>query len=216
MKLKRIARVIKRITEVGIGRLALAASLLGPGYAAAQDSPGRFEVGGNVTAIRKVANASANLGPGLSADVNFGRHFALDAGFSWLPSTGFGGQTLIGLFGAKIGTRTKHFGFFGKARPGFLTIGNVFLASSIVVGQNPVATFGRLTERALDLGGVVEYYPARHWALRWDMGDTLLFEERGPVFTGTFPGTPPVVLVTAAPARTTNHFQFSAGLNYRF
>jgi hypothetical protein len=193
-----------------------------------QDSPGRFEVGGSFTALRNPFLPS-NLGPGVEGDLNIGRHIALDAAVSWLPSTSRPGQTVVGLFGAKIGTRTDHFGFFAKVRPGFFTTDNELRSSTFillppviqsgtVVFPPPVFVerFDRLTQRALDLGGIVEYYPSRHWALRWDAGDTLFFEEKGPIFTNIVPDLNVNTSFPLSPARTSNHFQFSASLHYRF
>lgn len=194
--------------------VAVALLLFHSVIALAQDSPGRFEIGGSVTAIRN-AFLPSNVGPGLEGDLNIGRHFALDAAVTWLPSTSNAGQTVVGLFGGKAGARTDHFGFFAKVRPGFVTIDNA-LRSSTLVFPAPfgVSRFDRLTHRALDVGGVVEYYPTRHWALRWDAGDTLFFEEQGPIFTIIAPNV--VASFPQAPARTTNHFQFSTSLHYRF
>lgn len=181
-----------------------------------QDSPGRLEVGGGLTAIRNGTFLPSNLGPGLEADLNLGRHFALDAALDWLPSNTNAGSTLIGLFGGKVGTRTEHFGFFGKVRPGFVTVSNALRASSIVFpAPLGISRFDRLTQRALDLGGVVEYYPAKHWALRWDAGDTLFFDEQGPIFSIISPGMPTVTF-PQTPSRTTNNFQFSTSVHYRF
>jgi hypothetical protein len=72
----------------------------------------------------------------------------------------------------------------------------------------------RQTQKGLDLGGVVEYYPAKHWTFRWDMGDTLMFEERN--FTTTIiSGGVTSTTLFGRPA-TTNHFVFSSGVHYRF
>jgi hypothetical protein len=177
----------------------------------AQDSPGRFEVGGNFTAVRL---GIGEFGPGIEGDVNFGRHFALDGAYSWLPTSST--HVMTGLFGAKVGTRTQRFGFFGKVRPGFISLGNTLRAETIILvpGLPAVSTrFGRLTERALDLGGVMEYYPAWHWALRWDAGDTLVFREQGP--TITIIGLP-IPTSFPAPSGITSNFQFSTGVHYRF
>jgi hypothetical protein len=186
------------------------------GTCIAQESPGRFELGANVTALRNPPEGtSANLGFGFQGDVNFGRYFALDSEFDLLPSTSFNGQTLIGLFGAKVGRRTQHFGFFGTVRPGFVRIGDTLRASTIVFGAPGSTTrFDSLTQTALGVGGTLEYYPARHWAMRWNAGDTLIFQNPGPTFTAIFPGNPP--LVTRIPGKVTSHFQFSAGFMYRF
>jgi hypothetical protein len=63
---------------------------------------------------------------------------------------------------------------------------------------------GRLTEPALDLGTVIEFYPAKHWAWRTDIGDTMVFY-RSSSFSGIrIPGT------------TRSNFQFNTGFQYRF
>lgn len=177
----------------------------------AQDSPGRFEVGGNFTALR--ANEAGNFGPGLEGDFNFGRHFALDGAFNWLPASPYS-HVIEGLFGGKVGTRTEHFGFFGKVRPGFVSRANVLRQEVINLGPPfsvPIIRFGRLTERALDFGGVLEYYPGRHWALRYDFGDTVIFGEAPQItFIGTTPG------LNLFPGSTTHNFQFSTSVHYRF
>ena len=187
-----------------VAALAIILSLVWSMPAAAQDSPGHFEAGGNFTALR--FNSAARFGPGLEGDFNFGRHFALDGAFNWLPA-GSGDHTIQGLFGGKVGTRTEHFGFFGKVRPGFISRANQLR----VFNEVPpfFARFARLTERAIDFGGVLEYYPAKHWALRYDFGDLVVFEEGIRVIA-----LPP--LTSLSTDRTSNNFQFSTSLHYRF
>src|SRR5262245_28451209 len=187
-----------------------------PPAARAQDSPGRFEVGGNFTALR--LNGTANFGPGLEGDFNFGRHFALDAAFNWLPATPYEHITQ-GLFGGKVGTRTEHFGFFGKVRPGFISRDNQLRQEIVNLGPfplgqpipPPIIRFGRLTERVLDFGGVFEYYPAKHWALRYDFGDTVIFGEGAQIHIVGGPFN-----FSGTPGRTTHNFQFSTSVHYRF
>lgn len=177
-----------------------------------QDAVGRFELGGSLIGVRDF-KLSSSVGVGVEGDLNLGRHVALDAAIDWLPL--IGDNTVVGLFGAKVGTRTQHFGFFGKVRPGFVTIGSVFRESTLSISPSFVDTrFDRLTQPTLDLGGVVEYYPARHWALRWDIGDMLTFEDDGPKFTAIFPGQPPIITTTNG--KVTNNFRFSTGVHYRF
>ena len=177
--------------------------------ARAQDSPGRFEAGPSFTAIKSDGAGGGPFGPGIEGGVNFGRHFALDGTLNWLPERfGLvsGGRVVQGLIGAKVGTRFQHFGFFAKVRPGFITSGSA-LRSSNFDPNTFVFTqrFARLTERALDLGGIIEYYPTKHWSLRYDAGDTMLFEElptfNNPPDSGTY---------------RSNHFQFSTSVRYRF
>jgi hypothetical protein len=76
--------------------------------------------------------------------------------------------------------------------------------------------FATLTQRALDLGGVLEYYPARHWAFRWDFGDTLIFQESRPNRHRYYSGKPPAAPITVLPEATVKGFQFSTGVHYRF
>src|SRR5215471_17421945 len=113
MRLKDRRSFVMRLIDLRCSRFGLLAALVilallltySP-LSSAQDSPGRFEVGGNFTALR--LNGTANFGPGLEGDFNFGRHFALDAAFNWLPASPYG-HTIQGLFGGKVGTRTEHF-----------------------------------------------------------------------------------------------------------
>lgn len=206
--------VSTRAVYAAVGCITLMTILAGNAFA--QRHPGRFEIGGSLTSIRS-ADFPASFGPAVEGDFNIGRHVALDAAFNWFPSNSVAGNTTGGLFGVKIGTRTQRFGFFGKARPGFFSIANEFRGSTFNLDTGQASSrFARLTQRALDLGGVIEYYPAQRWSLRWDLGDTLLFQEQGPLFsvigTGSafFPSPP------RDPTRTTNHFQFSTGVHYLF
>ena len=180
--------------------------------ALAQDSPGRVEVGGNLTALRTF-EIVPSVGVGLEGDLNFGRHFALDTAIDWLPTTREQGNTVLGLFGVKAGIRRQRLGYFVKVRPGFIAIDNVLRADFANLDTGFFSSrLGRLTEPVLDLGGVVEYYPARHWTLRWDAGDMLIFQE-GNNFTTILNGQ---TLFSVFPGQTTNTFRFSTGVHYRF
>lgn len=169
----------------------------------------RFEMGGGITGIRNAL--VANVGPTFGGDVNFGRHVAFDAAVQWMPASF--SQNVIGFFGAKAGTRTEHFGFFAKIRPGFFSTSDTFRGSTFNLDTGQAsARFGRLTEKALDAGGVFEYYPARHWLMRWDLGDTVIFEQPT-VFNFGGTNAPPTLSVSNG---NTNHLQFSADVHYRF
>jgi hypothetical protein len=185
----------------------------------AQDSPNRFETGASFTAIHSV-NGGGPFGVGLEGGVNFGRHFALDGTLNWLPERfGLltGGRVVQALAGVRAGQRFHHFGVFVKARPGFITSGSALTAINIDLTPGVFSspgTFSRLTERALDLGGVVEYYPARHWAFRYDLGNTMLFEE--PIKLKVIGPVPTGFVLGHIGGATTNHFQFSTSMHYRF
>ena len=164
-----LIRLLTSTTSILVAGCILFLSTL----AAAQDSPGRFEAGASFSTLHMPG--IAGLGPALEGDVNFGRYISLDGSLSWFPTRPGGQSAATGFFGAKAGKRTERFGFFGKARPGFLTFDNAFRGETLILTPAPngigsISTlssfrFGRLTQRALDLGGVAEYYPARHWAL---------------------------------------------------
>jgi hypothetical protein len=70
---------------------------------------------------------------------------------------------------------------------------------------------------ALDLGGVLELYPSRRWALRLDIGDTVL---RRHLPTTTTLTTSPPISATVLPAPdlifTRHHLQINAGVGFRF
>jgi hypothetical protein len=214
-----LIRLLASTTSVVISSIVFLSAL-----AAAQDSPGRFEAGAAFSTMHMPGIAA--LGPAVEGDVNFGRHFALDGAASWFPNSTRGQSAATGFFGAKAGMRTQRFGFFGKARPGFMTFDNALRGATFILtpapgGLGSVTTissfrFGRLTQRALDLGGVAEYYPARHWAFRWDLGDMLLFEDKGPTFTFIGVGTPSQPPIIERSPGITQHFQFSTGIHYRF
>lgn len=179
-----------------------------------QDSPGRFEIGAAFSSLQTSAfagsSSSAILGPGVEADLNIGRHLALDTAVDWLPSKAFRGQSVIALFGAKAGIRARRFGLFAKVRPGFITFDNALRQITLIQVSNLSIAFAfkfdRLTERVLDVGGVAEYYPAHHWTLRYDLGDTLMFED---------PLIGIGIRVVGGPG-VTNHLQFGASVHYRF
>ena len=178
--------------------------------AASNDSqPPRFELGVSATGIHLSDNN--NFGVGARAVFNLNSFFSLESEGNFFlnnasPKLFSGGRAVEGLFGPKIGLRTENVGIFAKVRPGVISFSNT--VQGIII--NPTVPFsfsvqtGRLTEPALDLGTVVEFYPARHWAWRTDIGDTMIFY-RGSSFLGIrIPGT------------TKSNFQFNTGLQYRF
>lgn len=110
-----------------------------------------------------------------------------------------------GCFKVISGWRGKRLGFFGKARPGFLSFDNaitqVFVPPALVTFE-----FGRRTFFAVDAGGVFEFYPSRRFAFRVDVGDTII---RYPRIAANNVGG-------FVPAATTHNFQVSTGIQFRF
>ncbi len=198
----------------------------------AQDTP-RFEVGGSLSTLND--GGKTNVGPGFTGVWNIGRFVSLEGALNWFPEeeafTSFKGphffdsvrtttSALEVLTGVKAGYRNDKFGVFGKFRPGFISAGNTLLQTTTVLdsfGFSLTSTqrFGRLTERALDVGGVFEYYPSRRWAVRFDAGDTLIRREVAPNILIAPPGGP-TFNSTAFFYHTAGHFQMNTGVQYRF
>jgi Outer membrane protein beta-barrel domain len=127
---------------------------------------------------------------------NLSDNFGLETEFNFFPqeranlanlTTLDGSRRMQGLFGAKYGVRSEKFGVFGKLRPGFIRF-----------GEGDVIPGASATEFALDIGGVLELYPTRPVALRFDIGNTLIrFGSIGDGFTS-------------------NNLQISSGVAFRF
>lgn len=119
-----------------------------------------------------------------------------------------GGTILQTTIGLKGGIRRNHFGFFGKARPGFHSYSQA-LTSTNDTGMSISYGYGRSTNFVLDLGGILEFYPHESGTLRIEVGDThLYFSDRtvnvdaSPV---TFPG-----------GKLKHSIQFVFGYGWRF
>lgn len=128
------------------------------------------------------------------------------------------GEILQAQFGVKAGKRFSKFGFFGKARPGFVQFGEaskmtgtrtiVFNNQQYTVGE---FTVGKATYFSMDVGGVVEFYPSRRIVTRFDLGDTII--RYGAYRRESFVLSQPFL---QRPAETKHNFQFSAGVGFRF
>jgi len=78
-------------------------------------------------------------------------------------------------FGMKAGVRYDRVGFFAKARPGFSHVsGNGVECLGEVCALALLIRPEYATEFAFDLGGVLEFYPSRRIAARFDLGDTMI------------------------------------------
>lgn len=195
--------------------------------AQAQAEPPKVEVGGQFTFIN-LAPATFNgisqvrfsdLGVGGRTTFNLAKAFSLEAEVNYFPSVkrdnpilgpANNGRKVQALFGGKAGIRREKYGLFAKVRPGLMHFSGVF---DCLGPRDPDTQCGPhpKTEFAIDVGGVAEYYPSRHVALRFDIGDTIIhFSERHffEVDLGPLPET--------LRAQTTNNLQFNIGIAYRF
>lgn len=149
---------------------------------------------------------------------NLHRHVAVEAELNFFPRDRAteGGRKTQGLFGVKAGRRFEKFGLFAKARPGFLRLSrgdfrpreNTACIATTVFPP-PAACFDSepRTHFALDVGGVLEFYPSRRVVVRLDAGDTIVRIRNA---------TAGVIGGPAATSDITHNFQFSVGFGYRF
>ncbi|HWN09408.1 MAG TPA: outer membrane beta-barrel protein [Pyrinomonadaceae bacterium] len=210
----------------------------GPAATSRNDRAPRFEVGAHLTSLTFNAprelvalpvipsgrnSPQTETGLGGRFTLNLNDSIGLESEINYFPTSdgiaaGVTGRLLQGQFGVKAGKRFKRFGFFGKVRPGFVS----FDRSLNLVGTRPfnfggitfvlgIFEMGRRTFFANDLGGVLEFYPSRRWALRFDAGDTIIhYGERS---VGTFFLNPSFI---TAPPETNHNFQFTSGFSFRF
>lgn len=167
----------------------------------AQTDDRRIEVGGFLTHLSLTdSNGEGPVGLGGRFGYNFSKYVGLDAEIAHLPENGQGafGQTLV-LAGAKAGVRSEKFGVFAKVRPGIVHFGG---SRYNVFGNNQPTKF------ALDVGGVVEFYPTKRSIIRVDAGDTIIAfgNDRFPSGTPNFIYEP----------GTSHNFQGSIGFGFRF
>lgn len=175
----------------------------------------RYEIGAQFTSL---SNSPRSIGFGGRFTFNLNRNVAFEAEGNAL--SGPAGQ---GLFGVKAGRRYNKFGIFAKARPGFIYDSRGSFEYVLRSTPNPAAQFPfdvrrkSQTSFALDVGGVLEFYPTKHLVTRFDFGDTIIVT---PPRTINFPiingNEAPVLQSFRLSTRTTNNFQFSAGVGYRF
>lgn len=152
---------------------------------------------------------------------NVNEYVALEVEANYLPRRNFNEvfqHRRTQLFaGARAGRRWEKVGLFAKARPGgmnFERYGTRGPCTAAPVGSQDCFDDSR-TFFAVDLGGVVEYYPTKRTIFRVDAGDTVIrFRDSGPVTfppLGTFAGSS-----VFTRAETTHNFQMTFGFGFRF
>ncbi len=147
--------------------------------------PGKWEFGPLYSTIAAPAAPNSGIatlsGLGGYATYRFWRVLYFDGDVIYFPqdthgSTNlYGGPVLQGLFGVKGGIRRNHFGFFGKVRPGFQSYAQALERITSQPSGTLDYSYGRSTNFALDLGGIVEFYPSERSTLRIEAGDSHIF-----------------------------------------
>jgi hypothetical protein len=132
--------------------------------------------------------------------------------------SGLSGRNAQAQFGVKAGKRFRKIGFFGKARPGFVSFSKVsyVVSTSTIIFFGREFTIGQFGEKprkffSTDLGGVVEFYPSRRVVTRVDLGDTIV--RYGEIFV---PGFSLSNAIQRSPPETRHNFQLSVGVGFRF
>ena len=195
-------------------------------FAQSQDVP-KYEVGVEFTTLERGQFGSKSAEPGVGArfTYNLNETFAFEAAGYLFPDRCSGclngGRMHQIVAGVKAGKRFEKWGFFAKARPGVVSFSQ---GKSEVVSIPPGGPFpfelvaSRTNHFAVDVGGVVEFYPTRRIVTRFDVGDTIIhFGQRLRTLGGFDPVTGvPQFFIFTQPARTTHNFQFNAGVGFRF
>jgi hypothetical protein len=186
--------------------------------AQAQAPTSRMEVGALMSALRVDDLSAVNAGIGARFSYELTRWVAADVEFVFFPhdSARLTGQApgspafqviyerrrAEALFGVKTGWRGDRIGLFAKARPGITRlahkgvdcVGNMCALILLALPEYR-------TEFAVDLGGIVEFYPTPRTVARLDMGDVVI-RQRGNV----------------GPCRNcvTHNFSSRVGIGWRF
>ena len=198
--------------------------------AQSDDELPKFEVGAHFTSITKPSFGAGETEPGFGArfTFNFNRVVALEAVGNFFPhvcrSCGpnlgdNSGNIAQGFVGVKAGKRFEQWGIFAKARPGVVSFSQGD-RSFINTGSGSSFPFefqrNRLTNFAVDLGGILEFYPTKRLVTRFEAGDTLIhYRERRINFLG-FDSTGSILIPFTVPSETRHNFQFTAGVGWRF
>jgi outer membrane protein with beta-barrel domain len=164
----------------------------------AQSNEPKFEVGAQFSVLggrrEYLFGSTTSVGGGARLTYNLMHFLALEAEMNLFPRRSFDSPRYQGQFGVKTGMRfDNRFGVFGKVRPGFVnTYKNNF---------------------SLDLGGVLEFYPAKRWIVRFDIGDTIV-NRRGSYIAYDIP--PYRTFLFGAVPSATHNLQLGAGMGFRF
>jgi hypothetical protein len=181
--------IIRTGTRVVLTLIALTSLM--PDRVASAQSIGRFEVGGQVSALRLDDIGATPAGFGGRVSYEFRDWLSVESELNLFPREAFTihgvapNDASFGLvhrrqrtemvFGPKVGMRTERFGLFAKVRPGFarLTDQSIDCRGDVCAAVLLAVPVDR-TEFALDLGGVFEFYPSARIVARVDLGDTMI------------------------------------------
>jgi outer membrane protein with beta-barrel domain len=179
----------------------------------------RLEVGGQLATLHLSDSESTTAGFGGRVSYDFTPWLAADGEMNVFGNDSFerlavpdaipgarlaySRRRLDGFLGAKVGLRGSRFGVFGKVRPGFTRLFDKGIdCAGDVCALILLARPQYRTEFALDLGGVLEFYPTARTVTRLDLGSTLIRHRSNAV--------PPCADCT------TRNFSSRIGVGFRF
>jgi hypothetical protein len=203
-------------TAVGV----VCALAVAAGAVFAQSVPPRVEVGGQFHVLRLSDSSDTNMGVGGRLTVNLTPWLGLEGEYQFLPtdvidttSISVDGSRVglryerrrsTALLGVKAGRRGERVGIFAKVRPGVTSLTDRGLEClGEVCALMLLAVPEYRPEFAVDVGGVVEFYPSPRWLARVDIG-SLIVNHRSTA--------PPC----AAGDCTTSNLATSVGVGMRF
>jgi hypothetical protein len=188
----------------------------------------KFEVGADFSTIT-FGPGQTELGLGGRLTYNLNKHVALEGAGYFFPrkcqfcARGNDGRITEGLFGVKVGKRFDKWGIFGKVRPGVISFSEGKTNIVLTNATGPAAPlfdfqFERLTTPAVDVGGVLEFYPSKRIVTRVDFGDTIIHYGRRTTNFPSFNSTTNtyVLVPSTIPSQTRGTLQFSVGVGWRF
>jgi hypothetical protein len=187
----------------------------------------KFEVAGEFTTLEREGFSQRRTEPGFGGrfTYNLNETFSLEAAGYFFPKRCFScrnaGNISQGLAGVKVGKRFEKWGVFAKARPGVISFsqGTFDVIPPVNFPLIPIQfELSRLTTFAMDVGGVVEFYPSKRIVTRFDVGDTIIHFNRRNFNTVVFNAqTNTFSSVTIPiPPRTSHNFQFMTSVGFRF
>jgi hypothetical protein len=205
----------------------------------AQSGENRFEAGGQFSVLQVETRSvgafpfpvtksrTSDFGLGGRFGYNISNHFAAEAEINVFPNNDDerAGRKLQGLFGVRAGKKFTKIGVFAKARPGFIRYekGDYIHAPDrgcFAIFPNPLGCLNAVARAsfAMDLGGVLEFYPSSRTIIRVDAGDTIV---RLPARIVAAPfvdtqGGANYLAAVPVPRETKHQFQGSVGFGFRF
>jgi hypothetical protein len=194
--------------------LAIVTFLLFTIPASTQLNTARVEFGPELTQIYFPVNpvGSVQYQPGFGAfgSLRLYKTLRIDSSFSFTPTAPVTGSSYVGgrltqaFWGVRAGLSKGRISVDAKVRPGVASFGQVI--RRVTLPPNLQFFVGRLTEPSLDIGGILEVGITRRFAVRYEMGDTMIFYGSRRLFTNQPPVSSDLV----------HTLQFGTGFVFRF